>query len=470
MPPHLLDDIQVLRDELQHALRQLNSAEPTSELRQWLLVRRIERAEGVSAGQALRRCLLGAIDALAEYNLEGATILRRHYADGAEVHTIARELSLVDGTINKKQRMAVAQLAERLALDERAARAAQQARIGARLEAPTYTRLFGVEAALEQIAAPLQAEGPPWLVAIEGMGGSGKTALADWIVRNRALDGRWEETAWITARQQVLNAGGALRPVDLPVLTPHALYEALYDQLLGRPEQPAPPLREQQRLVSGALKTRQSLVVIDNLESVRGLDTLLDLLRELSMPSKFLLTTRHSLYHAPGVFGGRLPELQRADAVALLRWEGETRNLPHIATAGDDELAAIYAVTGGNPLALRLVAGQTHVHALEDVLANLRQASGKQAEALYTYLYRQAWEQLDENSRQVLLLLPLASESGARIDFLSELSGLPGPALADALEQLVTLNLVDSRGSLRERSYSIHSLTRTFLLQQVLQW
>jgi hypothetical protein len=29
---------------------------------------------------------------------------------------------------------------------------------------------------------------------------------------------------------------------------------------------------------------------------------------------------------------------------------------------------------------------------------------------------------------------------------------------------------VDSRGSLRERSYSIHSLTRTFLLQQVLQW
>jgi hypothetical protein len=254
------------------------------------------------------------------------------------------------------------------------------------------------------------------------------------------------------------------------VLTPHALYEALYDQLLGGPEQPAPPLREQQRLVWEALKTRQSLVVIDNLESIRGLDTLLDLLRDLSMPSKFLLTTRHSLYQTPGVFGGRLPELQRADAIALLRWEGETRNLPHIAAAGDDELAAIYAVTGGNPLALRLVAGQTHVHALEDVLANLRTASGKQAEALYTYLYRQAWEQLDENSRQVLLLLPLASESGARLDFLSELCGLPGPALADALEQLVTLNLVDSRGSLCERTYSIHSLTRTCLLQQVLQW
>jgi hypothetical protein len=470
MPPHLLNDTQALRDEVQHALRQLNTSEPSSELRQWLLVRRIQRAEGISASLALRRCLLESIDALASFNPDGATILRRHYADGAEVHIIARELSQVDGTINKKQRQAVAQLAERLAEDEKAARAAQQARLAARLEAPTYTRLFGVEAALEKIVAPLQADGPPWLVAIEGMGGSGKTALADSMVRNRALDGRWEEAAWVTARQQVLNAGGALRPVGLPALTPDALYDALYDQLLGHPEQLAPPLRERQRLVRAALKARPSLVVIDNLESITGVDVLLDLLRDLTMPSKFLLTTRHSLLQAPDVFGGRVPELQRADAIALLRWEGEIRNLPHIAAAGDDELAAIYAVTGGNPLALRLVAGQTHVHALDEVLTNLQRASGKQAEALYTYIYRQAWEQLDENSRQVLLLLPLASESGARLDFLSDLCGLSGPALADALEQLVTLNLVDSRGSLRERSYSIHSLTRTFLLQQVLQW
>ena len=39
-----------------------------------------------------------------------------------------------------------------------------------------------------------------------------------------------------------------------------------------------------------------------------------------------------------------------------------------------------------------------------------------------------------------------------------------------ALNQLVTLKLVDARGGLNDRRYSIHNLTRTFLEEQVAQW
>jgi hypothetical protein len=35
---------------------------------------------------------------------------------------------------------------------------------------------------------------------------------------------------------------------------------------------------------------------------------------------------------------------------------------------------------------------------------------------------------------------------------------------------LVLLNLVDARGGLHERRYTIHSLTRTFLQEQVAKW
>jgi hypothetical protein len=35
---------------------------------------------------------------------------------------------------------------------------------------------------------------------------------------------------------------------------------------------------------------------------------------------------------------------------------------------------------------------------------------------------------------------------------------------------LVRLNLVDVRGDLQQRRYSIHNLTRTFLHEQVLRW
>jgi hypothetical protein len=313
-------------------------------------------------------------------------------------------------------------------------------------------------------------DGPPWLVAIDGIGGIGKTALADWLLRTRTVDARWQDTAWVVAQQQVFNAGGGLHASQAPALTPDALFDALYQQLLGSVETPTPPAQERRRQVRATLKTHPYLVVIDNLESVADVDALLDLLAGLANPSKFLLTTRFSLHHAAGVFTFHIPELGILDAMALLRSEAQVRNLPSLLAAGDEELAAIYAVTGGNPLALRLVAGQTHVHDLDTVLTGLQQADSRHAEQLYTHIYRHAWERLDTRARQVLLAMPLANESGVGIDFLRSVSGLEPAQLHGALEQLVALNLVDSRGDLRRRCYTIHSLTRTFLLQQVLRW
>ncbi len=466
----LLDE-EVLRSELQRALRQLNDPELVdSPLCSLLVVRQVRHAEGLAPAAALRRAVIDLLDALAATNSEAAAILRRHYVDGVEVHIIARELAQVEGTINRKQRLAIARLASLLRSQEVEVRGGRQQRLLSHLEAPTYTRLFGIDAQVGQIDVPLQQDGPPWLVAVDGAGGIGKTALADWLVRTRAAAGPWDAVAWVTARQQVFNAGGALRAIDRPALTPDALYDALYEQLLAAPGTPAPPSHERQRQVRAVLKARPHLVVLDNLESVADVDALLDLLVALAAPSKFLITTRHSLHRVEGVFAYRTPELGLLDAMALIHWEAQTRNLPALAAAGEAELTAIYAVTGGNPLALRLVAGQTHVHTLDDVLASLRDAEGKVVEGLYTHIYRHAWDRLDERGRQVLLLMPLASESGASIEFLRAMSRLEPGQLQDALEQLVTLNLVDSRGSLRERCYSIHSLTRSFLLQQVLKW
>ena len=471
VPPASLPRDAGLHRELQRALRRLN--DPTladSALCSLVLVRRLQQSLGLAPAPALRRCLHDLIDALAAINAEWATILRRHYVDGVEVFIIARELSQVEGTINRKQRLATAQLADLLQGREEAARGAGRQQVLARLEAPTYTRLFGIETRVEEIDAVLRRAGPPWLVSVDGAGGIGKTALADWLVRTRTVDAHWHEVAWVTARQQILNAGGALRPTNRPVLTPAALVDALYEQLLAVPGVPAPAATERHRRLHAALKAQPHLIVVDNLETVADLDALLDMLGDLAAPTKFLITTRHSLHHVAGIYSYRAPELGEADAAALLRWEAEVRNLTALSGAGAAELAAIYAVAGGNPLALRLVAGQTHLHTLATVLDNLREARGKAAEALYTHIYRSAWDQLDERSRQVLLLMPLVSESGGGMDFLQAVSGLDPGALQDALDRLITLNLVDSRGDLYGRSYSIHSLTRAFLLQQVLKW
>jgi len=54
---------------------------------------------------------------------------------------------------------------------------------------------------------------------------------------------------------------------------------------------------------------------------------------------------------------------------------------------------------------------------------------------------------------------------------LAGVSKIEHTPLRQALDKLVTLNLVDSRGDdLNQRRYTIHSLTRTFLHEQVVQW
>jgi hypothetical protein len=121
---------------------------------------------------------------------------------------------------------------------------------------------------------------------------------------------------------------------------------------------------------------------------------------------------------------------------------------------------------------LRLVVGQVHIHTLGRVLGDLKSARGQPIEHFYSYIYRRAWDGLDEPARRALLILPLVTEQGATFEDLAGISQgrLDEDDLRNALDALVALNLVDARGGLHERRYTIHSLTRTFLHQQVLRW
>jgi hypothetical protein len=260
-----------------------------------------------------------------------------------------------------------------------------------------------------------------------------------------------------------------LRHIDQPVLTADSLLDCLTLQLL--PGMPAFTSSEKAlAALRAAFAQRPHVIVVDNLETAADVQGLLPLLQELAGPAKFLLTTRHSLYGETGVFHFRLPELDETDSLALVRLEANRRNLPQINAASDEALQAIYRAVGGNPLALRLVVGQLHVHSLSSVLDNLATARGAPVESLYMYIYRWAWDRLDELPRRALLAMPLVTDRGGNLEYLAQVSGLELGDLSNALSELVTLSLVDARVSLVEQRYTIHNLTRTFLLEQVIRW
>jgi hypothetical protein len=160
--------------------------------------------------------------------------------------------------------------------------------------------------------------------------------------------------------------------------------------------------------------------------------------------------------------------LSQADAAALLKYEAETRDLPALAQASPAQLESIYQVVGGNPLALKLVAGQLSVLPLAQVLDTLRQAGSKTVEDLYTYIYWQAWELLSPAGKQTLVVMPLAQEGS--FEEVMEESELDAAQAGQALRELAGLSLVEVGGDLERPRYSIHRLTETFLLNEVIKW
>lgn len=427
--------------------------------------------------QATNQVLLAGLEALALQHAAAAQLLRQRFLDNELIYTIANQRNQADTTIYRQQRVALTLLAETLAQMEEALFGGRLQRLETRLEPPTYTQLIGVEEPLSRLLAVLQTPGQPYFVLLTGMGGLGKTALADALMRHVIRHTLFADIGWVSARQQRFDFAGQIGLVERPALTPDALIETLAAQML--PDAPRLPTAERAlAALTARLAAAQepSLVVVDNLETLTDVTALLPALRQLAkavaLPgaSKFLLTSRRSLFDQPDLFHFPVPELSQANALRLLRAEAQVRNLPDLAHAAEDDLLPIYRAAGGNPLALRLIVGQCHVLGLNDILADLSAARGATVENLYTFLYRWAWERLDEAARLALLAMPLAAEHGATLDYLSQVCALSPAELRRSLERLVSLNLVDSRGGLFERRYTIHNLTRSFLQDQVARW
>lgn len=462
----------VLLDDVYTALKSWHR-EPGagSPLRGLYIVQQMRALTHRSDREVTNELLLHALQTLQTTNVLEANILRLRFLDAQPAHRVANRYNLSEATLFRRQNDGLILLTAIIQRQEDAARISRVTQLTQRLEASTYSRLMGVDSHLATFSAMLAAPGPPWLLALEGSGGIGKTSLADALLRRLVQADLDAEIGWVSARTQVFGLGGAIRPIVRPALTSDALVDALAAQLLG--DLPGLELRshsERQSALQVRLKEKPHVIVVDNLETVLDVSSLLPLLRSLCDPTRFILTSRQSLFEEADIFHFPMPELDEPDALAFVRWEASLRNLPALQQASARELQPIYATVGGNPLALRLVVGLTHTHALDTVLADLTAARGTNIENLYEFIYRRAWNELDDTTRRAFLAMPLVSARGGTIDYLAEVSSLGVSEVRTALERLVALNLVDGRGDLHERRYTIHNLTRTFLQEQVARW
>ena len=352
-------------------------------------------------------------------------------------------------------------------------------KILSRLDPLPEQTLFGVETPIQAAIEALTARDRTWLVALDGIGGIGKSSLADRIVHH-FLDEEsphFEDIAWVSAKQEEYVTGRGIQATGKPALDAESLIDQLLMQLADGPY-PTNSYDAKRLALLEILNKKRSLVVIDNLETVADYMALLPILRVLSRPSKFLLTSRMSLHAESDVHCLSLTELPLADTLDFLKYEAARQRIPFFAAlrAEDDSLyTSIYETVGGNPLALKLVLGQAHVLPLETILANIERAETASADQLYLYIYWQAWQMLDEDGRRLLLSLPVMPNG--TFEQLTIASRLAPERCQQALIALRSLSLVEmgevgEMGSAAAVSvrYRIHRLTETFLLHEVVKW
>jgi hypothetical protein len=393
--------------------------------------------------------------------------LLRHRMAGHSQKSICQELQLSESGLYRLQRDHVLPaLRSRIWEQENSAQAQLELHHALRNVPPrTYSRLFGVTEKLKQLNALLQDEKGAGVVCLHGLGGLGKTALATAACRELAQQKRIEEVIWIRAVQRRSTWRSAQEPSDKE-LTSCVLFEEIVQQLeLSHLNDLSPA--ERLKNLRALLAQHRTILVVDNLETAVDLEPLFTGLCEWVGRSKIVITSRRRLVEHVPVHTISLDELSWSDSKSLLRHEAEVRGLSEVSAAAEDLLHTIYAVTGGNPQALKLVIGQCCSRPLTRILAELKAVRGT-ADEFYGDIYRNSWNQLSADAQRLLLSMSLLPSSGGSWDELQLASGIERcTRLATVVEELVNASLLLAVG-LVEKRYTIHRLTYHFIQAQLL--
>lgn len=319
-----------------------------------------------------------------------------------------------------------------------------------------YYPLPGREKHLEHLLEALQdRQGAP-IVVIDGLGGLGKTALAAELARRVVYHHDFQGVIGESAKLEGFT-GDAIVSIRAATLDFDLLLNALARQL-GHWEIPALKTEEKRTALARLLHQHPYLVLVDNLETAENAHALVAQLRTLLGISRALLTSREQVRH-DYVQRLALRGLEQADSLLFLEADMKQRGMQQ--PLRKEQLIEIHAVTGGAPLAMKLVVSQASFLNLDVVLKQLRTT---ESERLYTFIFRRSWDHLLPAAQRMLYYI--SKTAVAPVDW-EELSSVgiaeTEAALVQAIKQLVDYSLVEVSASAAGPEYSVHQLTRQFV-------
>ncbi|TAK14245.1 MAG: hypothetical protein EPO32_02690 [Anaerolineae bacterium] len=396
----------------------------------------------LTPGQA---AILDILDRLVGADPIGVRILRSRFIEGLSSLEVAHAVGLSRDQVNRRQRNALEEVRELFVELERRYSQDEARRLERRLPPQPYVSLIGMELPLAKALHKLRSCSYGACVLITGLGGIGKTALADATAR--AMIG-WlgsGEIYWMRVPEN-------LKRVSSLADVRNQLALCLQEQ--GHPDLGANP--EDQPRTGG-------LIVVDDVETYAQFTIIEPILKEWQVSYNLLVTSRHQ---PRADFDWTVLHLDELD------WESSWQLVSNYAASiGVDTHTVltsqsghqIYDVVGGNPLALRIATSLLRVFPLDHLLEIVTHSPSGSVEQLYRSIYMASWESLGFDARKLLNGMRLAAENGATISQIRAITAMEDEEISAAIELLVQHSLLEFRASGAERVYGLHRLTRAFL-------
>lgn len=317
----------------------------------------------------------------------------------------------------------------------------------------------GREKEREIIAAALSPESRTWGVLIDGPGGIGKSALAIKAAHEAPAD-LFERKIFITAKVRELTADGEAKLTDFT----RPSYLAMLDELgreLGEEGLEKLPSDDRPNVLRLALAGKKAMIIFDNLETLPEEERtrLFQFLSRLPEGNKAIVTSRRRTDVDARIV--RLDRLARDEALQLIA--ELAAKTPRLERASQQEREDLYAITQGNPLFIRWIAGQlgrtgSQCRTIAEACTFIDKAP-KGNDPL-EYIFGDLLETFAADETKVLAALTYFSLP-AKLKWIAEMTNLPERATETALEDLTDRSILTS--DLSAQTYFLPPLTAKFI-------
>jgi tetratricopeptide (TPR) repeat protein len=327
---------------------------------------------------------------------------------------------------------------------------------------PRYNNIFvGRENDISRCLEALSPEDRGWGVAIDGIGGMGKTTLALEVAALARKQAIFDAYLFASAKTTWLSPDG-VRQETLALSSLDAFCRE-FARILGQSEiVKITDATERRRALLDALRGRRVLLIWDNLETLtrEERDQIAEFLRKLPAPNKAIITSRYRTGESALTI--RLDKLTPKEAIELMRQVGQRQ--PRVAQelwqAGENGWQALYDAAAGNPLALDWTLGliAQKGYSFNTALERLRNAAA--SSDLYGFLFNDAVQGLAKIDRTLLSVLSVFL-SPITVDALVDIAELTRTEIHSGLERLIALSLVND---LEGERFGLHPLTRNYVI------